>query len=114
MMAWVGDWQIYALLLAAGFLPNEIWRVLGLWASRGIDEGSELMVWVRSVATAILAGVIAQVVLAPPGALALAPLGLRIGAVAAGVAAFFAARRSTLAGVVVAEAVLMGGTYFVR
>jgi hypothetical protein len=114
MTALIGDWYAYVLLLAAGFLPNEIWRAVGLWVSRGIDEGSELMVWVRSVATAILAGVIAQIVLVPPGALALAPLGLRIGAVAAGVAVFFAARRSTLAGVVVAEAVLMGGTYLVR
>ena len=31
-------------------LPNEIWRMLGLWLGGGVDEGSELLVWVRAVA----------------------------------------------------------------
>ncbi len=110
-MELIGDWQSYLLLALAGLFPNEIWRLLGLWASRGLDEGSELMVWVRAVATAILAGVIAQVLIAPPGALAGAPLWLRLGAVAVGVAVFFTARRSTLAGVAAAEIALMGGLY---
>jgi hypothetical protein len=110
-MELIGDWQSYVLLALAGLVPNEIWRLLGLWASRGIDEGAELMIWVRAVATAILAGVIAQVLISPPGALAAAPLWLRLGAVAVGVAIFFAARRSTLAGVVAAEVALMGGIH---
>ena len=63
------------VLLVAGFLPNEIWRMLGLWFGGGIDEGSELLVWVRAVATAILAGVIAQILVQPPGALASVPDG---------------------------------------
>ena len=43
------------MLVIAGFLPNEVWRMLGLWLGGGVDEGSELLVWVRAVATAILA-----------------------------------------------------------
>ena len=63
------------MLVIAGFLPNEVWRMLGLWLGGGVDEDSELLVWVRAVATAILAGVIAQIPVAPPGALASVPTG---------------------------------------
>ena len=51
----------------AGFIPNEVWRMLGLWLGGGVDEGSELLIWVRAVATAILAGVIAQILVAAAG-----------------------------------------------
>ena len=64
--------------------------MLGLWFGGGVDEGSELLVWVRAVATAILAGVIAQILVQPPGALASVPDWLRYGAVAAGFAVFIA------------------------
>ena len=71
-----------------GFLPNEIWRMVGLWFGGGVDEGSEVLVWVRAIATAILAGVIAQILVQPPGALASVPDWLRYGAVAIGVLVF--------------------------
>ena len=67
MSDFVGDWHALVVLVIAGFLPNEVWRMLGLWFGGGIDEGSELLVWVRAVATAILAGVIAQILVMPPG-----------------------------------------------
>ena len=70
MSDFFGDWNALLVLLLAGFLPNEAWRMLGLWLGGGVDESSELLVWVRAVATAILAGVIAQILVAPPGALA--------------------------------------------
>lgn len=100
----------YVLLVLVGFLPNEVWRWLGLVVSHGLDEDSEIVVWVRAVATAVLAGVIAKLTLFPPGALLLVPLPLRLVAVVAGVLGFFLIRRSVFAGVVVGEAVLMGGT----
>jgi hypothetical protein len=61
MSDFVGDWHALLILLIAGVIPNQIWRMLGLWLGGGIDEGSELLIWVRAVATAILAGVIAQI-----------------------------------------------------
>ena len=70
MSDFIGDWNALLVLMLAGFLPNEVWRMLGLWFGGGIDEGSELLVWVRAVATAILAGVIEQILVLPPGALA--------------------------------------------
>ena len=41
--------------------------MLGIVASRGIDEGSELIIWVRAVATAILTGVVSKIVVFAPG-----------------------------------------------
>ncbi len=73
MSDFIGDWHALVILLVAGVIPNQIWRMLGLWFGGGIDEGSELLIWVRAVATAILAGVIAEIVVQPPGALASVP-----------------------------------------
>jgi branched-subunit amino acid transport protein len=99
----------YLALILAGFLPNEIWRWVGLLAARGLNEDSEIVVWVRAVAIAILAGVIAQLIVTSSGALATIPLPVRVAAVAAGFLAFLLVRRSVLAGVVVGEAVLIIG-----
>ena len=70
MSEFFGSPQALLVLVLAGFLPNEVWRMAGLWFGAGVDEGSEVLVWVRAVATAILAGVIAQILVQPPGALA--------------------------------------------
>jgi branched-subunit amino acid transport protein len=113
MSGFLGDWHSLLLLVAAGFLPNEIWRMLGLWLGAGIDEGSDLLVWVRAMATAILAGVIAQILIQPPGALATVPEWLRYAAVAAGFAIFLAARRSILVGVVGGELLMLAGKWWV-
>lgn len=95
----IGDWHALAVLFVAGVVPNQIWRMLGLWFGGGIDEGSELLVWVRAVATAILAGVIAQIVVQPPGALA-------------GLVVFLLTRRSIFAGVVTGEVFMLAGKWW--
>ena len=99
----------YLAMILVGFLPSEVWRWLGVALGRGLDEGSEVIVWVRGVATALVAGVVARIVLFPPGALAGVPLPVRIGAIACGFAAFLIIRRSAFAGVLVGEAVLIAG-----
>jgi len=112
MSDFIGDWNALLVLLLAGFLPNEVWRMIGLWLGGGVDEGSDALVWVRGVATAILAGVIAQILVQPPGALAGIPDWLRYAAVAAGFAAFVATGRSTLAGVVSGELLMLAGKWW--
>jgi branched-subunit amino acid transport protein len=113
MSGFIGDWHSLLVLLLAGFLPNEVWRMIGLWLGTGVDEGSELLVWVRAVATAILAGVIAQILLEPPGALASVPGWLRCLAVAAGFAAFALTRRSILVGVLCGELLMLAGKWWI-
>ena len=112
MTEFLGDWHSLMVLLLAGFLPNEAWRMMGLWLGGGVDEGSELLVWVRAVATAILAGVIAQILMQPPGALASVPDFLRYGALAAGSIAFMLTRRSIFAGVLCGEIVMLAGKWW--
>lgn len=96
-----------------GFLPNEIWRVLGVVLGRSLDENSLWMQWVRAVATALLAAVVARLLITPSGALVALPFLLRAGAVVAGVAGFVLVRRSVLAGVLTAEAVLIAGAWWI-
>ena len=108
----IGDWHALLVLLIAGFLPNEVWRMVGLWLGAGVDEGSDLLVWVRAVATAILAGVIAQILVQPPGALASVPDWLRYAAVAGGFIVFMLTRRSIFAGVVSGELLMLAGKWW--
>ena len=105
----LGALSPYLVLILVGFLPNEIWRMLGIVVARGLDEDSELIIWVRAVAVAILAAVIAKLVVVPPGALAGIPLSVRLGAIGCGFAAFLVIRRSVFAGLVAGEAALIGG-----
>jgi hypothetical protein len=112
-MSWLAELTPYLVLIAAGFLPNEVWRMLGIVVAHGLDEGSELVVWVRAVATGLLAGVVAKIILFPPGGLADVPLSIRLAAMAVGFAAFAAARRSVFIGVLAGEVTLiLGGFWF--
>jgi len=99
----------YLALVLIGFLPSEIWRWLGILLGRGLNEESEIILWVRGVATALIAAVVARIVLFPPGALAGVPVEVRIAAIACGFLAFLLIRRSAFVGVIVGEAVLIGG-----
>jgi len=107
--AMTGDLASYLVLLLVGFLPNEVWRVLGIVVGRGLDEKSEFVIWVRAVAVAVLAAVIAKLILVPPGALAGVPLAVRLGAIGCGFLAFVLVRRSVFAGLVVGETTLIAG-----
>jgi len=107
MSATFKDVNPYLVLVLIGFLPNEIWRWLGVFVARGLTETSEFLVWVRAVATAILAGVIAQLIIVPAGSLAAVPLGARLGALAVGFAVFMGLRRSVIAGVIAGEVALI-------
>ncbi len=109
MNAVIAELWPYLLLVVLGYLPNEVWRVLGLVLARGLNEDSDIVVLSRAVATAILAAVIAKLIVFPPGALTGIPLAVRVGAAVCGFAAFLAARRSVFIGVVVGEAALIAG-----
>ncbi|MGL5446095.1 MAG: AzlD domain-containing protein [Rhabdaerophilum sp.] len=107
-----GLWP-YLVVILVGFLPSEIWRWSAVFLSKGIREDAEILIWVKAVASALLAGVVAKLVLTPNGALATIPLFWRIASLIGGVAGFYLFRRSILAGVIAGEIVLIGaGLYF--
>jgi len=109
----ISELSPYLVLILVGFLPNEFWRVLGVMVGGGLAEDSEIIVWVRAVAVAVLAAVIAKLVLVPPAALATLPLAVRLAAITCGFLAFLTIRRSVFAGLVVGELVLLlGGLLF--
>ena len=102
-------WWPYLFILVAGWLATDSWRFLGVYLGDKVSENSQTMVFVRCVATALVAGVIAGLVLKPSGALADSPLVLRLGSVAAGFAAYLLLGRRILVAVAVCEAVLIAG-----
>ncbi len=107
-MSFDGTWP-YVFIAVAGWLATDIWRWLGVLAGNRIDENSELLHWVRAVATALVAAVIAKLILFPTGTLAASPDWLRIGAVCFGAACFFAASRRQIVGIVASVGFLAVG-----
>ncbi|MDQ3560241.1 MAG: AzlD domain-containing protein [Pseudomonadota bacterium] len=103
------DWWPYLFILLAGTLATEIWRWLGVFVGGALGEGSEGLVFVKAVATALVASVVGQLIVFPTGELAATPLMLRIAAAALGWLAFWFSRKSVLVGVLAAEAILLGG-----
>lgn len=93
-----GVWS-YVFLIIAGFGATQPWRYLGVILSRNVHEDAEILVWVRAVSTALVAGLVARMVLLPAGALADVPLSIRLGAFMFGVASFFLSGRRLIIGV---------------
>ncbi len=109
-IAWLdGAHWTYLALFAFAFLPTEIWRWLAVLFARRIDPDSPILEWVRAVATALLAGVVAKLIFTPPGALAALPLWLRLAALAAGLVVVIFDRRKVMYAVLGGEMVLIGG-----
>ena len=108
-MSWNLALNGYLALLLVGFLPSEVWRWLGVLVGRSLDEDSEVVLWVRAVATALVAAVVARIVLYPPGGLAAVPVEVRLGAIGCGLVGFFLVKRSPFAGLIVGEAALVAG-----
>jgi hypothetical protein len=105
----------YLVLIVFGFLPSEVWRWLSVVLARGLNEGSEIFTYIRTVASVLLIGVVGRLILTPAGDLAHVPLAARLGALAVGGCAFLAFRRSVLAAVLAGEAAIVAaGWWFVR
>ena len=104
-------WWPYLFILVAGWLATDVWRFLGVHFGGRIAEDSELLVFVRTVATALVAAVIGNLVVFPSGALAETALPLRIAAAVLGFAAYLLLAKKVLAGILMSEAVLAAGMW---
>ncbi|MEJ8573426.1 AzlD domain-containing protein [Microbaculum marinum] len=107
-----GVWP-YLFIVLAGFAATDLWRILGVFLSARIDEDSEVLLWVRAVATALVAGLVARLVIYPVGDLASTALTVRLAAAAIGIATFFIVRRNMLAGILAGEAALLAAVWLV-
>ena len=90
----------YLILLLIAALAHEPWRWLGLVLARNLTVDSEIFIWVRAVATAVVAGLVMRLLLFPAGNLADVPLWLRFAALGGAVALFFLSRRNLGVGIV--------------
>ncbi len=105
-------WWPYVFLVLAGALPTHVWRWLGVAFGSRMREDSEALRWVRAVATALVAAVVARLVLYPQGQLAELPLHFRIFAYLGGFAAFLVIGRRPIAGIVAGEALLLASLWW--
>jgi hypothetical protein len=105
-------WWPYVFILAAGWLATDAWRFMGVYLGNRISNDSPTLVFVRALATALVAGVIGNLIVFPSGALAAAPLELRTLAAGAGFIAFLLTGKRVLVGILAAEAILIGGLWF--
>ena len=108
-MSFDGLWP-YVFIAIAGWLATDLWRWAGVLAGNRIDERSEVLNWVRAVATALVAAVIAKMTVFPTGTLEASPLLLRLAAVVFGAVFFFLGGRfRQIAGIAAAIAFLAAG-----
>jgi hypothetical protein len=93
--------------LAAAAAATYGWRFLGVLASRQISIDSPLILWVRAVATALIAALVVRFVYAPSGLLSETAFLSRAVALSAAVAGYFAFGRRIEAGVATAAVVFV-------
>lgn len=83
-------WWPFVFILIAGWIATDMWRWLGVILGNKIEETAEILVYVRAVATALVAAVIAQLILFPSGALAETSVLVRVFAALTGIIAYLA------------------------
>ncbi len=103
-----GGWWPYVFIAIAGFAATDFWRFLGVGLAARVDENSLILRWVKAVATALIAGLVARLIVFPVGDLAAVSLLSRLGAVAIGLIVFGLFRRNMLAGILAGELALLG------
>ncbi len=102
-------WWPFIFITLAGILPTAIWRWAGVFLVGDLDENSQALVFVRCLATSLVAAVIAQFLFFPNGALAEIPQIIRVGSALLGFAAFLISGRMMIVGIVVGEILLFAG-----
>ena len=107
-------WWPYVFIAIAGWLATDIWRWLGVLVGNRLKQESAALTWVRSVATALLAAVIAKLILYPVGELRNVLVEVRLIAVSLGFAAFLICGKRIWVGIAVALGLLVAGQFLTR
>lgn len=104
-------WWPYVFIAIAGWLATDIWRWLGVLVGNRLKQDSAALTWVRAVATALLAAVIAKLILYPVGELQNVPVAIRLFAASIGFGAFLISGKRIWVGIIVALGLLVGGQF---
>lgn len=72
------DTSIYLLIFLLACLPTIIWRFLGVFLAEKISTDGEILIWVKAVATALIAALVMRIIIAPTGLLAETALSSRV------------------------------------
>jgi hypothetical protein len=102
-------WWPFLFILVAGWLATDAWRFLGVYLGGRISENSDILVLVRTIATALVAAVIGNLIVFPSGALADTSLVLRLTAATVGFLAYLGLGKRVIVGIAVAELLLILG-----
>jgi len=102
------------ILLLVAALAHEPFRWLGLYFGRSLPADSELFIWVRAVATALVAALVMRLIFFPAGELAHVSQAVRIASSLAGVAIYFAAKRNLAVAVIGSALVLIAANLIVK
>jgi branched-subunit amino acid transport protein len=100
--------EILLYIFFAGTAATTIWRMAGVLIASGLSEDSAFVAWVKAVSTALVSGLIARIVVFPPGALADIGTPERIGAFLFGVGAYYLVGRHLGLGVLAGTLALIG------
>jgi branched-subunit amino acid transport protein len=99
-------------ILIAGVLATYIWRLSGAVVASRIDENALWLAWIKAVATALIAGLVARLIFFPPGTLALSPLWLRLAGAGAAAGFYYLVSPRLWLALIVGEIVFALGWYF--
>lgn len=99
------------LLILVGAAATYVWRALGVALSGRIDPRGALFQWIACIAYGLLAALVARMIIAPTGPLALTPMTDRVAAAMIAFAVYFISRRNMLLGVGVGAGGLILATY---
>ncbi len=93
---------VWLYVIVAGSLVTYVWRLVGVLLVSRIDPQGPALTWVRAVATALVAALVARMLFTPSGLLAHTALPARLGAIATGIMAWRAAGRRIEPGIAIA------------
>ena len=94
--------SIWLHVALSGVAVTYVWRLMGALLVSRIDPAGPVLIWVRAVATALVAALVARMVFLPSGLLAGSHLAARLAALGIGVALWRLAGRKVGAGVAAA------------
>ena len=89
------DLPMWIKIVLAGTVVTYLWRMLGVMLISRLDPQGAMMLWVRAVATALVAGLVMRLMILPSQMMSVTTLTNRLSALFIGLVVLFTIRRNT-------------------